>query len=280
MYCKNCGAQINDDAVFCEKCGSKQESTHAEHKNSGDNLKKHFNSSLKKIIMIGGIFIVVFIIISAVLNHQNKSSLDADTIIATQKATKKTTTSTTKAEEVDYIPTEPLYSFSGTGDDVITDISIEDYAVVKAMISGRHYCSVKAHGDSDSYSFGDILVSDTAPYSGESILFPDNYSFEINAQGSWTIEIFDMSYSTTDSFEGKGDTVTPIFTASSSVYEITTIENQGYFSVKGYYGYGDYDILVNTTDEYSGKVYFPVKGEYAFFVISGSREFTIRPVKE
>lgn len=26
MYCKNCGAQINDDAVFCEKCGAKQTS--------------------------------------------------------------------------------------------------------------------------------------------------------------------------------------------------------------------------------------------------------------
>lgn len=24
MYCKNCGAQINDGAVFCEKCGAKQ----------------------------------------------------------------------------------------------------------------------------------------------------------------------------------------------------------------------------------------------------------------
>ena len=23
MYCRNCGAQINDEALFCEKCGSK-----------------------------------------------------------------------------------------------------------------------------------------------------------------------------------------------------------------------------------------------------------------
>lgn len=341
MYCRNCGAQINDDAVFCEKCGAKQTLIQAEksvpkeesrvvknvkktpeeilldydgnvyaaarflsdqdgismseakkilavakkeaskeYRQSGDEIKERSKSSMTRILIIGCVLIAVLVIISAVSSQSKKTRLDAETVVATQKTSRTTTTTTTQPEEVDYTPTEPLYSFSGTGDDVITDISIENYAVVRATISGKHYSSIKAHGASDSYGIGDLLVNDIAPYTGENLLFPDDYTFEVNAQGSWTIEIFDMGFSTNDSFEGQGDTVTPVFTASSNVYEITTVGNQGYFSVKGYYGYGEYELLVNTTDGYSGRVYFPVKGDHACFVISGSRKFSIRPVEE
>lgn len=56
MFCKNCGAQINDDAAFCDKCG---QSTQAPGTNS-----KH--KSKRKIILIAGIIAVLIFAISVV----------------------------------------------------------------------------------------------------------------------------------------------------------------------------------------------------------------------
>ena len=329
MYCKHCGAKIDDKSVFCSVCGEKQgvsEPARAAKPESkapetveeiiadfGDdtygaikylslkngismgeagrqiraakavngneqNTKKHFGT--KRIIMIGSVLIVLIFIVAAIANNAKKMRTSLDSYVDSVEATKQTmqkTTTTTQPEIVDYTPTEPLRTFSGTGDDVISDISISDYVVVKSNFTGSGHCAIKAHTD---YAYDlELLVNETAPYSGEAMLMANDYTFEVNASGKWTIELYDMGYSTSDSFEGQGDMVTPVFTASTNAYEITTVGNHGYFSVKGYYGQGDYDLLVNTTDAYSGKVYFPVKGEYAFFVISGDRKFTIRPAQ-
>ncbi len=64
--------------------------------------------------------------------------------------------------------------------------------------------------------------------------------------------------------------------ASSDVYEIV-VNGGGHFAVKGYHEDGSYDLLVNTTDPYSGKVMFKCKDELCFFEITGERAWTITP---
>lgn len=63
MYCKNCGAQINDDAAFCDKCGHniKASSTNTKPKRK------------KKGVYIGLIVVVLIIAVVAVLNMSGSS---------------------------------------------------------------------------------------------------------------------------------------------------------------------------------------------------------------
>lgn len=173
----------------------------------------------------------------------------------------------------DFIPTEPYFSYSGSGDDVITEVMTDSYSSLKFVCKDNRHKAIKAHYN-DTY---DLLVNSTEPYSGYTLLFPETeYIIEINADGPWDIEIYNIGSASNDKFSGIGDWVSPIFISSSDVYEIIA-EGGGHFAVKGYYGYGDYDLLVNTTDSYTGKVMFKQKGEYCFFEIMGERNWSIQP---
>lgn len=170
-----------------------------------------------------------------------------------------------------------VYSFSGNGDDVITDVYVESGSFVKFTCLDDRHKHLKAHHDNDY----ELLVNESEPYTGCTFLedcYDTNVMFEINATGKWTLEVYFLGFSTSDSFSGKGDFVTPLFAPSSQVYEIKCPTNR-YFCVKGYYGNFDYDLLVNEIAPYSGKILFKPYGDYAFFTIESSGEWSITPVK-
>lgn len=167
----------------------------------------------------------------------------------------------------------PFFEYSGSGDDVVTGLQVDNYAFLRVKNSGGGHFAVKAH-HGDRY---DLLVNTVAPYEGETLLLPyGEYTLEISASGAWTAEAFELGTSSSDTFVGTGDFVTPIFISSSDVYEIIAPGGR-HFAVKGYYGDGRYDLLVNTTDDYSGKVMFKHEGDYCFFAVTGEREVTITP---
>lgn len=173
----------------------------------------------------------------------------------------------------DYEYNESTYAYSGSGDDVITGVTIEFLSKLRFVSNNDRHKSITSH-----YTDGkDLLVNTVGPYDGFTLLWPgQEYTLEINANGDWTIEIFNLGSSSTDTFTGYGDFVTPIFTASSDIYEITA-EGERHFAILGYSDHGR-DLLVNTTDDYSGKVMFKTKGQVCLFEITGEREWSIQPV--
>lgn len=180
----------------------------------------------------------------------------------------------TSQEEVqDYSFSEPFFSYSGNGDDVITGITTQYYSYAHIVHNGDGLFSVKGHYD-DTY---DLLVNTLTPYDGLTLIYPDKeYMFEVSAEGEWMIELFRVGTSSSDAFSGSGDFVTPVFQGTSNVYEITSA-GSGNFVIWGLTDYGR-DLLVNTLDEdYSGKVVFK-DNEIALFEIKSEREWSIRPV--
>lgn len=173
----------------------------------------------------------------------------------------------------DFQEPEPFFEYSGTGDDIVSSVKTETISYAHIIHAKNGHFSVKGHYGDDS----DLLINTTDSYDGTTLLFPDQeYRFEVSARGDWTIELYKIGTSSTDSFSGNGDCVTPIFLKTSDVYEITT-NGGGHLAIKGW-GDSGYDLLVNTTDEnYSGKVMFDSKDDYAFFEIKASREWEIKP---
>lgn len=232
-------------------------------------------------IIIG---VIVFLIICYAVSVGVKSSKNTTT---TAKEEKKTEVQTTKPKETksverttaasktleDKTYDDPVFSKSGSGDDVVTGCTTTDYSYLRVTGGGNGHFSVKSHYGSDY----DLNVNTTKSYDGTTLLFPKReYSFEIVSKGSWNIEVHRLGTSSTDKFSGSTDTVTPMCVATSNVYSIEA-PGSGHFSVKGYYGNGDYDLLVNTTDSYSGKVMFNHKGDYCFFVVDSERDWSISP---
>lgn len=200
-----------------------------------------------------------------------------DTNELKQKEHEETKTETPSKPTVleDNLPTESFFSKTGSGDDIVTGLVVENYSYLKvtANSANRHF-AIKAHYD-NTY---DLLINTTSAYNGgATLLYPEReYTLEITGTGNWTVEAFKLGTSSTDKFSAKGDYVSPIFVCSSDVYEIDA-PGGGHFAVKGYHDAGGYDLLVNTTDSYSGKVMLKQKGELCFFEVTGEREFTITP---
>ena len=174
----------------------------------------------------------------------------------------------------DYQETDSYFSHSGSGDDVVSSVITENISYAHIVHSGGGHFSVKGH-HSGGY---DLLVNTTDPYDGKTLIYPDEeYTFEVTAEGEWEIDLYRLGMSSVDSFSGDADYVTPMFLRTSDVYEITT-NGSGHFAIKGWTDNG-YDLLVNTMDEnYSGKVMFDSDEQYAFFEITASRDWEIKPV--
>lgn len=130
----------------------------------------------------------------------------------------------------------------------------------------------------------DLLVNTSDPYTGDTLLkvSEKEFTFEITSKTDWTLEIWEIGACSNDSFSGTSDAVTGLFVCTSDIYQIE-YSGDRHFSVKGYYEnkYGKltYDLLVNQSDPYSGKVFLKQKGNYAFFEIVGQGNWSITPVK-
>jgi hypothetical protein len=211
------------------------------------------------------------------LQKETTSPISQTTGVPTKEPTEKPTKEplpTIEAKVLDDVEPTKIFAYSGSGDDVVTGVSTEILSKFRFICKNTRHKSVKAHYGDDY----DLLVNSTDSYDGYTLLLPDReYTFEVNASDKWEIEVYSFGTSSTDNFSGYGDDVTPLFLSSSNIYEITT-EGKGHLAIRGYTDYG-YDLLVNTTDPYSGKVMFNSKDEYGFFEITSERKWTIKPVK-
>jgi hypothetical protein len=247
----------------------------------------------KFVALVMGLCFVVVVMVGCSTGVQNSSvavsetpqselhlptSTPSSTLAPTTAPTPTPTSTPTPESEIttlnDYAFQESFFSYSGSGDDIVSGLSVEHYSFLKVVHLGSGHFAVKAHYD-DTY---DLLINTTDPYDGGcTLLFPGTeYMLEVKADGKWTVEAFRVGTSSTDTFEGTGDVVTPVCVSTSNIYEIIA-DGRGHFAVKGYYEDGSYDLLVNTTDPYSGKVMFKNDGGLCFFEITGERDFTITP---
>lgn len=173
----------------------------------------------------------------------------------------------------DYSYDEPFFSCAGTGDDVVQDLTVDDYSFLKVTHLGSGHFSIWAYYGDES----DLLINTISPYNQGCVLLNkgQEYTLEIKAENEWTLEAHKLGTSSSSSFCGSGDCVTPIFVAKSDIYEIKA-EGDGHFAVWGYHDDGSRDLLVNTIDTYSGRVMFrKATGKYTFFEITGERDWTI-----
>ena len=171
-------------------------------------------------------------------------------------------------------PSTPLFEYSGSGDDVISDVSVDDYSYLVVRHTASGHFAVNAHYD----EYADLLINTTQPYvDGQTLLLPNReYTLEINAEGAWEMAAYPIGTISSDTFKGAGDVITPAFISTSDVYHIEA-NGGGNFVVRGYNQDGQYELLVNTTENYSGNVMLKQKDEWTFFEIKGEREFTIAP---
>ncbi len=147
---------------------------------------------------------------------------------------------------------------SGSGDDVV-DVDIPDgyYYVfhITGNAAGRHF-AVTTYNSSNEYS--ELLVNTTEPYDGTTYdASLDVRSIEVKSTGDWTIEVIDLAgwdwMSEGETRTGTGDAVFAI--SGGRTADIEGNADGRHFAVISYDGYGEYDdLLVNTTEPYSGTV--------------------------
>lgn len=106
----------------------------------------------------------------------------------------------------------------------------------------------------------ELLVNTTAPYKGVRPLdFGQNQStrLEIKSQCAWSITIAPLAairvLDVPGQIEGKGDDVVLLRGGTPDLAEITGNASGRYFGVYSY-GRNSYDVMVNTTEPYTGKV--------------------------
>ena len=210
-------------------------------------------------------------------NSESSASVSSSVIVdesAPQEVDEVQEEQNEETEEVS-IPDPVVYS--GTGDDVVQITPPEGKYVfrITGNQEGRHF-SVKAY---DSFAeYIDLLVNTTSQYSG--VTYDPTQStamLEISATGDWTIEL--VSIYTMDalisgnSISGEGDAVLQVF-APVLTADIQGNDASAHFSVKSYDMDGGYlDLLVNTTDPYSGTVMMGL--DVSTLVISAEGPWTI-----
>jgi len=185
--------------------------------------------------------------------------------------TKKSYIPSTILKDVAYY--KPTYQYNGNGDKTVSDVKITEYSYLKSEDNGNGPFNITSYNS--NYDI-DLLTSK------RTLLLPDKtYKFKITSSGDWNLDIYKVGTSSTDKFSGNNDFVTPVCISTSNTYRITA-NTTGYFSVKGYYGNGEYKLLVNTSSS-SGKisetVYLNHRDDYVLFVIEcGNGNWKIDPI--
>jgi len=171
-----------------------------------------------------------------------------------------------------------IYTYEGSGDSVVIGPTIDGPCIAHISTPGDRHFSVQAHYGDDEYDY-DLLVNTSDPYEGYTLLeIPGEYTFEVSASASFSIEIYTLGETDATTFSGYGDYITPIF-IPERIYEITT--NGGHhFAVILHKQNGEWlDLLANTSDDnYSGT--FLIKAPNPCFLeINSEREWIISPVE-
>ena len=183
---------------------------------------------------------------------------------------------TTKSGKCERCGEELFEPYTGTGDDVISDIDVgEGLYRAHIIYTGQRNFVVKSYEGSE---YLDLLVNEIGAYEGYVFLdgSTTTYTLVIESSGKWSIELEKLGYTEKESFSGKGDFVTPLFSSDSNTWKIT-YDGEHNFIVKAYSSDGR-DLLVNEIGEYDGTVYFAVpEDSYAFFEINAEGKWRIEP---
>ena len=157
--------------------------------------------------------------------------------------------------EEEAAPQDPIV-LTGSGDDVLTldPIPFQYYLHVVGNAEGRHF-HVKGF---DTEGQGtELFVNTSDPYEGKT--YDKNQAtavLEVKSVGDWTIEITPVSLLKTvragETVTGVGDDMF-LLEGSPATANIEGNAEGRHFDVKGYIGDRS-DLMVNTSDPYSGKV--------------------------
>ena len=166
-------------------------------------------------------------------------------------------------------------TYSGSGDDVITIAPFEGVYVFHITgNAGADYFGVQSYDSSGNPL--DLLVNTTDAYSG-TVIDPtqSTATLEISATGDWTVEVASIY---TEPTIGQGETVTGtgdavlLVTGYGTTATITGNAEAGYFGIQSY-GSTDNDLLVNTTDPYSGTVM--LSGDPVILTVTAEGDWSI-----
>lgn len=169
---------------------------------------------------------------------------------------------------------------SGSGDDVVSDISVGDHAYrVHFTHTGWRNFIVKAY---DAKNDRSTLINEIGPYDGSVLLRGSGpYSFEITADGSWTYVIEQIGRDTaaiTTHLTGTGDCVTDSLKLESGAW-LFTHDGSSNFIVRIYTTDGR-DSVVNEIGAYSGKKMLTIPSKsFGLFEIKADGAWTISKVQ-
>lgn len=214
--------------------------------------------------------------------EDKSAGLSSDTALPSSSAPElsETPEPTATAEPTPEVTPEPTplpepVVYTGSGDDVIT-ISPPDEKFVFYIEgnSGERHFAVKGYDENGDKT--KLLVNTTDAYSG--ILVDPTLkttSLEITSAGDWHIELRSLDSCKTiaagETVTGSGDDVLLVADYGSTA-TITGNEAGRHFAVKTYGNSGN-NLMVNTTDPYSGTV--PIKKAPTVLEVSAKDEWSI-----
>lgn len=168
--------------------------------------------------------------------------------------------------------------YTGTGDDVINIDTPSDGTLwvlyVKGNAEGRYF---GVTGYTEQRKYTELFVNTTDPYEGTVFdAAQKTKKLEITASGDWQIEVRSITSCPIAQVgvvcSGTGDQVL-LVTGSPDTADINGNSEGRYFGVQTY-GSSGYDLLVNTTDAYNGKVL--VDPDIACIVVTAVGDWTIK----
>lgn len=140
MYCKHCGTQIDDDSIYCNKCGKQQNKEEQNEKSSNKNDSK-FLIVISIILVILTIFIVLYF-----TNIKDNGKTTTDTSTETNDTSKDTSDYIRQAGINDlYItkrenyPTSIYYIITAKRDIYDLEIDLEEYAKDGTLTRTVHF---------------------------------------------------------------------------------------------------------------------------------------------
>lgn len=167
--------------------------------------------------------------------------------------------------------------YSGVGDDYFDIEPFDDlYYFEISGNGGADYFGVIGYDAAGNRT--DLFVNTTDPYSGYVLdVGQDTRSFEVKATGAWSIKILSLydcpRLTAGESYGGIGDAVLLLPFACTTA-DITGNQSSGYFGVHTYGNRSD--LLVNTTDPYSGTVRLDRDATVMTITATGSWSVTVR----
>jgi hypothetical protein len=169
-------------------------------------------------------------------------------------------------------PAKPIV-YSGTGDMVIDNIKLtSEFYVAHITHTGSSNFIIKDYMGK-LYS---LLVNKIGNYDGKVLMETSGtHALNIQADGSWTIEILPQISSSAVSFSGKGDFVTPFFKMPENRTWSFTHDGSSNFYIWAY-AYDDADLVVNVIGKYNGTQIVDIaSGKNVFFEIHADGNWTL-----